>query len=324
MNPIGMSILLIVAIVVIAGAFFGLTVLIRRRRNGQGPMIVETGLKAVDLFAPILVGSDVLLSGDPRAGVRVLATELAYRLAMSPQHPFRVIIYLDSELDDIENVCKELRETLSTIKQIFISPSITSADIQEQRSGLKFPTRCDIRDHPERTFCRRVSASHKKRTPSIPIRMFFDSVYRNGIAVPGRLRNETHFVRLACQRGDLPVLDLRFTLSIASTLSALNARSQRVANSMREAVIELLENLYPGALNDVNWRFNSDPTKRAAVQALRFMSQPYFTAEPYTGLKAQNVSIRQSTKAFESILSGRFLEMPPKAFQFQNDLKERG
>lgn len=42
-------------------------------------------------------------------------------------------MFLDSELDDLENVCKELRETLPSVKQIFVALVVTAEDVRQQR-----------------------------------------------------------------------------------------------------------------------------------------------------------------------------------------------
>lgn len=79
---VSIPIVLVIAVVFV-GVVFALYILIRKGVNRHGSGIVETGLKAVDLFVPIPLGGDVLLSGEPHAGVRVLGTKLTLRLANS-------------------------------------------------------------------------------------------------------------------------------------------------------------------------------------------------------------------------------------------------
>jgi hypothetical protein len=272
MNILGVSIPILSVILVFLGVMVGLLVLILKRGSSHGSEIVETGLKAVDLCVPIPLGGDVLLSGEPHAGVRILGTELAYRLANSPRRPFRVIIFLDSELDDLENVCKELRETLPALKQIFVAPVVTAEDVREQR--VQGPV------------------SRRDALFAISKNARFVHEFRQAVKTVRQVSQSTASLT---------------TFTVTESMSP-------------EGFETRLENLRPGALNDVDWSFNSDQSKRAAVQALRFMSQPYFTAEPYTGLKSAYVPVGLTIKAFETILSGRYLDLPPKSFQFQNAL----
>lgn len=48
---------------------------------GRVPRLIETGIKAVDLFAPIAAGGSVALAGEAGAGLTVLMEELARRLS---------------------------------------------------------------------------------------------------------------------------------------------------------------------------------------------------------------------------------------------------
>ena len=313
--------IVLVVLVVFVGVVFALFVLIRKRTNQHGSGIVETGLKAVDLFVPIPLGGDVLLSGEPHAGVRVLGTELAFRLANSPRQPFRVIMFLDSELDDLENVCKELRETLPMVKQIFIAPVVTAEDIRQQRvqaSVFKQDALFAISKNARflHEFRQAVKSDRQSSQSAASLTTFTVTESLSPEGFEAKLISSS----LLAKEAVYPALDLRHSFSSASSLPGVKARRQRVANSVRTAVVEVLENLHPGALNDESWSFNADPAKRAAVQAIRFMSQPYFTAEPYTGLKSANVPVADTIKNFEAILSGRFLDRPPRSFQFQNAL----
>ena len=129
---IGNHLLLLIAgaFVLFAGSIVVGLRRILRRRSG----IVDTGLKAVDLLVPIPLGGDVLVSGESGAGVRLLGTELAYRLAHMPRNGFRVVIYLDSELAEIQAICKEMQQALAGVKSIFVTPQVTSQDIRDQCS----------------------------------------------------------------------------------------------------------------------------------------------------------------------------------------------
>jgi F-type H+-transporting ATPase subunit beta len=128
--------------------------------------------------------------------------------------------------------------------------------------------------------------------------------------------------RIIAQEGVYPALDVRLTSPSKNAAQAMTANQRQVCHTLIDSLKRLLEDLSPGALRDPNWKFNSDPSLRPTVQALRFLSQPYFTAEIYTGLKSAFVPTKQTTQSFKWILDGKFREASPSLFVFKNELPD--
>jgi F-type H+-transporting ATPase subunit beta len=54
----------------------------------------------------------------------------------------------------------------------------------------------------------------------------------------------------------------------------------------------------------------------------RFLSQPFFVAQQFTGLEGKYVPLEQTISAFEEILSGKYDDLPEQAFYLVGNLEE--
>ena len=54
----------------------------------------------------------------------------------------------------------------------------------------------------------------------------------------------------------------------------------------------------------------------------RFLSQPFFVAEVFTGSPGKYVSLEDSIKAFKGILSGDYDDLPEQAFYMVGTIEE--
>jgi F-type H+-transporting ATPase subunit beta len=54
----------------------------------------------------------------------------------------------------------------------------------------------------------------------------------------------------------------------------------------------------------------------------KFMSQPFFVAEQFTGTKGRYVSLEDTISGFETILNGEVDELPESAFSFVGTIDE--
>ena len=54
----------------------------------------------------------------------------------------------------------------------------------------------------------------------------------------------------------------------------------------------------------------------------KFLSQPFFVAEIFTGMSGKYVSLEDTIKGFNMILSGELDEIPEQAFYLKGDISE--
>ena len=54
----------------------------------------------------------------------------------------------------------------------------------------------------------------------------------------------------------------------------------------------------------------------------KFMSQPFFVAEQFTGLEGRYVKLEDSISGFEAILNGEVDDLPENAFSYVGSIDE--
>ena len=69
----------------------------------------------------------------------------------------------------------------------------------------------------------------------------------------------------------------------------------------------------------------SDEDKQLVSRARkiqRFLSQPFFVAEVFTGASGKYVSLKDTIAGFKGILNGEFDELPEQAFYMVGSIEE--
>ena len=69
----------------------------------------------------------------------------------------------------------------------------------------------------------------------------------------------------------------------------------------------------------------SDEDKKTVARARRmqrFLSQPFFVAEQFTGMPGRYVSLEDTVSGFEAILNGEVDDLPESAFMYVGSLDE--
>ena len=69
----------------------------------------------------------------------------------------------------------------------------------------------------------------------------------------------------------------------------------------------------------------SEDDKRTVARARRiqrFLSQPFFVAQQFTGLEGKLVKLEDTIAAFEEILSGALDSLPEQAFYLKGDIDD--
>jgi len=63
-------------------------------------------------------------------------------------------------------------------------------------------------------------------------------------------------------------------------------------------------------------------TVRRARRIQRFMSQPFFVAEQFTGYAGKYVKLEDTVRSFKEILDGKHDDLPEQAFLFVGTIEE--
>ncbi len=283
---------------------------------------LKTGLKIIDLLFPLPIAGDVLLTGDSRSGIKTLGIEIANRLMNSPEKSFELVVYLDSWISEVEAEAHELDAALPNCKNIRVVESITAEELDGHLQQIKSKQNiavCLMSDRSslvhhfrEAIRIRRNSSQPKQSLLSMVIGEKIDDVTFDAVLYSSRM---------IASQGIYPALDINksFTKSLIGNSS--DADLEKVAHDVRQALVLITSQLEEKSLSDASWAFNTDHDKRAIGQVLRFISQPFFTAEKYTGLSAAFVPSKTAMRDFQNILAQKYLDLPPQNFLYKNELE---
>lgn len=281
---------------------------------------IETGLRAVDLFAPLPLGGDVLLRGEPKSGPRVLGTELALRLSRRPGGGLRTTVFLDAAVADAADYEAEFRETVPAA-DLVVADAITPDRFRGHLASRPFSLgnavfavshgRYFIAD-----FLGAVAAG-RKASPFTKLTSFVVTEAE----VAGEFDAEIRTIRALAAEGVYPALDVGASFSTAKHPARLAPDHPRVAQLAREAIGRAARDLQPGRIQDETWAYHTDSARRPSLQALLFLSQPFFCAEAYTGMPSAVVPLAETVAGFRAILEGRHAGAPVRNFRFRNSLE---
>ncbi|HRE99775.1 MAG TPA: hypothetical protein PLI18_04595 [Pirellulaceae bacterium] len=269
---------------------------------------LPTGLRGIDLLAPVIRGSELLISGEPRSGVRLLGNEIAHRFVVRRSCDVRIVVLLDPQLAEVQGVPEELREALPTTEAIYVRERIESSDIESIRRssiesggcvafGFTNDERC------ARGFLDTIAACRAASDSSVPLTAILVGELPETLARDGLVWCS----RTMASRGVFPAVDpLRSRCSsAASRSSAQRCTAERLIAATRALPTD-------GSA--------PSPSLVPALQAVMYLSQGLYVGEPYTGLPGSLAPLDRSLTDFETILDGRLATIDPSRFRFRAEL----
>jgi F-type H+/Na+-transporting ATPase subunit beta len=304
------------------------------RRAGEaapdGPIeLWETGVKAIDFYAPIRRGGTVALVGSPGVGLVVQVAELTHRLAA--RGGCGVIADLDDEAAPVRDTAGGLREA-GVMKHVALMVAAPESPAAERRS-LALGALAAAED-----FCERGR----------DVLLVLD----DGLATPetaGALRERLR----RSERGSLTLLlclwrhtapepslapevepllrgaDARIALSRALGKQGVWPAVDGLASGSRlldaDAVGEKHAAAARGARELLRLVGEGEVDARAARarRVLLYGSQPFFVAEPYTARPGVFVPYAETVRAYAGLVAGAYDSVPEEALRFAGVLEAR-
>jgi len=128
--------------------------------------------------------------------------------------------------------------------------------------------------------------------------------------------------RLASQ-GLYPAVDPLASSSRLLEARYVGERHVRVASKVREvlAKYEALQDII-SILGTEELSEEDRVIVRRARRLQRFLTQPFFSTEPYTGLPGRYVSLEQTLRGFDEIVQGQYDDLPEQAFYMVGTIDE--
>ncbi len=287
------------------------------RRKG----FIDVGLKAVNLLAPLPFAADTLVTGDRKAGVRVLGNELALRLTGLAKHPLRVIVYLDAKIADAEQFGMEIQETLQQKATIFVVDRIDAREVEEHRSSKASVSDDAIIGYTEdQSFATHFLEVMRQLRNEGASKRTLTSVLVSEQSSQAAFDAVLDARAVLAKRALFPALDPRTCRSVVWERTG-DSRMAAASERWRQELVGVIASLESGAEPDAEWSYNRDPSLRPQAQALWYLSQPFFVAEPYTGLKSAWIDSHEAEVQIQEIFSGKHRSRPLSDFLLKNQVR---
>ncbi len=265
--------------------------------------ILETGIKVIDLICPIVKGGKVGLFGGAGVGKTVTIEELINNIARfhSGSSVFAGVGERTREGNDLYHEMAEagvLDKTSLVFGQMNEPPG---ARLRVALSGL--------------------TMAEKFRDGGQDVLLFIDNIFRftqagsEVSALLGRLPSAVGYQPNLQQ--EMGALQERITPEI------VGEEHYRVARGVQQ-ILQRYKDLQD-IIAILGMEELSDEDKKIVGRARkiqRFLSQPFFVAEKFTGAKGKYVSLKDTVKSFGEILDGKHDDKPESAFYMKGDISE--
>lgn len=282
----------------------------------------ESGIKVIDVYAPLALGTMVALMARPGVGLFVTISELTYRLA-ERRGGCAVVTKLDAERNELRELTGQLRESGVEEHSVVVAGTYAASQAERRtvvRAALAAAEAfvaagrdvlltiddglLDAETAPLLRRHARVAAAG-----SLTILLCFWRHLDGEPATPreGRLLDEVDgtlvFSRELARQAVWPAID------------ALASRS-RLLDERRVSAEQLALVAQARALLAQDAQSLGATERERARKLLLYQAQPFFVAEPFTARPAEYVPLDESLRSFAAIIAGAHDDTPAAAFEF--------
>jgi len=142
-------------------------------------------------------------------------------------------------------------------------------------------------------------------------------------SVFAHLNATTTLSRAISEQGIYPAVDPLDSTSTILKADIVGEEHLKVANDVKEILQRYRELQDIIAILGVDELSDEDKqTVNRARRVQRFLSQPFFVAEAFTGLEGKYVSIEDTVRSFKEIVEGKHDELPERAFYMKGSIDE--
>ncbi len=299
----------------------------------QAPQMLETGIKVVDLLAPIRRGGVIGLFGAEGVGEQVLVEELMY-VVITHYHGYVVCLSMDEnsyELSELMDPIKELGMR-NRIAMVFEPLSNTPETcLRVVRAGLTIASEIRARGHEVLMVADYNLSTHgnlagmselkrvarEKGITTLLLQANDEFAQRQQNHTQDRLDGHIVFSHDLARQNLWPAIDRLRSNSHLLESSAVSSEHAQVAHHVRTLLQRAQE---------LQGQQNVSPEDqlviRRAANIQQFFTQPFFIAEPFTEIPAEYVSIANTIKDFKELLEGRYDDLPEQAFSFTGTIDQ--
>lgn len=275
---------------------------VARGNRSAASSVLETGIKAIDFLCPLCPGGVAGIFGGTGVGSSVLTGELRHRLGATGQELSLALMTRRTDLDATRDM--RLKDT-ETMGEFDDQGSVqTFYLLTENATDPYFIDESALPSFDAALF---LSPLHAARGHYPPV----DAMYsRSRMLDPQYIGREHADTYERYMDAAVRVKDLMFDPTFME-LMALRAQ-RRALTRFYEVEQERPPRLSP-----------NDARLVARVRRVeKFLTQPYYVTEPYTGMPGRTVPRAATVAAVKAILDGAYDHLPERAFFFIGDISE--
>src|ERR687885_2734591 len=297
----------------------------------------ETGIKVVDLLAPYAQGGKVGLFGGAGVGKTVLIQELINNLAQE-HGGLSAFCGVGERSREGNDLWLEMTESGVIDKTMLVFGQMNEPPGARMRVALSGLT----------------MAEYFRDEEGQDVLLFIDNIFRfvqagsEGSALPGRMPSQVRYQPpLETEMGELqeritsstkgavtsvqaiyvPADDLTdpAPASVFAHLNATTVLSRSIAEKGIYPAVDPLDSTSTILKSDVLGDEHYDEDKLTVQRARkieRFLSQPFFVAEAFTGSPGTYVKIEDTVRSFKEIIEGKHDDLPERAFYMKGTIEE--
>jgi F-type H+-transporting ATPase subunit beta len=143
------------------------------------------------------------------------------------------------------------------------------------------------------------------------------------VATFAHLDATTILTRRQASRGFYPAIDPLDSSSSLLTAQGVGQEHFDIANEVRATLAryeELRDVIAILGMEELNEEDRVTVERARRIQ--RFLTQPFFVSEPFTGMEGRTVPLTETLRGFREILSGRHDGLPEQAFYMVGSVDE--
>ena len=284
--------------------------------------ILETGIKVVDLIAPYVKGGKIGLFGGAGVGKTVLIMELIHNIA-TEHGGYSVFAGVGERTREGNDLWNEMKESGVLSKTALVYGQMNEPPGARMRVALTGLTMAEyFRDvqQQERITSTKEGSITSVQAVYVPADDLTDPA---PAATFAHLDATTVLSRSIAELGIYPAVDpLDSTSRILDPL-VLGEEHYSVARGVQEVLQKYKDLQDIIAILGMEELSEADKLTVARARKIqRFLSQPFFVAEVFTGSPGKYVPLKETLRGFREILEGKHDDLPESAFYMVGTIDE--
>ena len=293
--------------------------------------IFETGIKVIDLLAPMAEGGMNGLFADTGLGKQVITEEIAQHIRSRHSQCALICLSIDESSYETSELMQVIHEGSLEFGMVMVFEQVVAPDTARRiiQAGLTIAAHLQshgyktliIADRQVMTSCERTGLDvFKTRTAQQAVTTLLlgtgDDYTR--YQQSGLLNTFDGYIlcnRELFKRRIYPAIDPLQSGSRLLIEGLVSPAHRSVAQQMRQ----LLERYYElrklvEAHGEGSLTTEDRQTFRRGQRVEQFLTQPFVVAEPYTDIPGEYVSLDETIRDFEALLSGQYDHVPEQHF----------